>query len=70
MRAQRDFHQTEGEFRSLVFSINKEEPSEAFARRFVAQAEAFLQAIQAYRKYQIEQEGQPELQELTQAQDS
>ncbi len=65
-----DFHQTEGEFKALVFSINKEEPSEAFARRFIAQAEAFLQAIQAYRAEQIDREGMPQLQELTQAQDS
>ncbi|WP_338876883.1 nitrite/sulfite reductase [Spirosoma sp. SC4-14] len=65
-----DFHQTEGEFKALVFSINKEEPSEAFARRFVAQADAFLQAVQAFRETQIELEGLPELQELTQAQDS
>ncbi|WP_420147842.1 nitrite reductase [Spirosoma sp.] len=65
-----DFHKTEGEFKTLVFSINKEEPSEAFARRFVAQAESFLQAVQSYRELQIEVEGLPELQELTQAQDS
>lgn len=65
-----DFHQTEGEFKSLVFSINKEEPSEAFAHRFIAGAEAFLQAIQEYRQNQIEREGMPELQALTQAQDS
>ena len=65
-----DFHQTEGEFKSVVFSINKEDPSEGFARRFNAQAEAFLQAIQSYRETQIEQEGLPHLQELTQAQDS
>ena len=65
-----DFHQAEGEFKALVFSINKEEPSEAFAHRFVAQADAFLQAIQAYRQEQIEAEGLPQLQELTQAQDS
>ncbi len=65
-----DFHQAEGEFKALVFSINKEEPSEAFARRFMIQAGVFLQAIQAYRQTQIEQEGLPQLQELTQAQDS
>ncbi len=65
-----DFHQTEGEFKILVFSINKEEPSEGFACRYIAQAEAFLQAIQAYRVEQIEREGIPELQELIQAQDS
>ncbi|UFH52451.1 nitrite/sulfite reductase [Spirosoma sp. KNUC1025] len=65
-----DFHQTEGEFKALVFSINKEEPSESFAQRFLARAEAFLQAVQTYRETQIEVEGLPELQELTQAQDS
>ncbi|WP_020598626.1 nitrite/sulfite reductase [Spirosoma panaciterrae] len=65
-----DFHQADGEFKALVFSINKQEPSEAFANRFIAQAEAFLQAIQTYRETQIELEGAPELQALTQAQDS
>jgi sulfite reductase (ferredoxin) len=65
-----DFHQAEGDFKTLVFSINKLEPSETFARQFIAQAEAFLQAVQAYRETQIELEGIPELQELTQAQDS
>ncbi|UHG93113.1 nitrite/sulfite reductase [Spirosoma oryzicola] len=65
-----DFHQTDGEFKALVFSINKQEPSELFATQFVAKAEAFLQAVQAYREAQIEQEGLPELQALTQAQDS
>ena len=65
-----DFHTTEGDFKTLVFSINKQEPSEAFARRFVAEAEAFLPAIQAYREAQIEADGAPELQELSQAQDS
>jgi sulfite reductase (ferredoxin) len=65
-----DFHQAEGDFKTLVFSINKQEPSETFARQFIAQAEAFLQAVQAYRETQIELEGIPELQELTQAQDS
>lgn len=65
-----DFHQAEGEFKTLVFSINKQEPSEEFARRFIAQAEAFLQTVQANREAQIELEGLPELQELTQAQDS
>ncbi len=64
------FHQTEGDFKALVFSINKQEPSETFARQFMAQADAFLQAIQAYREAQIEAEGLPHLQELTQAQDS
>ncbi|MDB5243671.1 MAG: nitrite reductase, partial [Spirosoma sp.] len=65
-----DFHHAEGEFKTLVFSINKLEPSEAFARRFLAEAEAFLPTIQSYREAQIEREGAPELQELSQAQDS
>ncbi len=65
-----DFHSAEGNFKTLVFSINKEEPSEAFARRFVADAEAFLPTIHAYRESQIEREGAPHLQELSQAHDS
>jgi sulfite reductase (ferredoxin) len=65
-----DFHQVEGEFKELVFSINKQEPSEDFARQFIAQAESFLQSVQAYRETQIELEGIPELHELVQAKDS
>lgn len=65
-----DFHPAEGDFKKLVFSINRQEPSEAFARRFVAEAEAFLPAIQAYRDAQVEAEGSPHLQELSQAHDS
>ena len=65
-----DFHSAESDFKTLVFSINKEEPSEAFARRFVADAEAFLPTIHAYRESQIEREGAPHLQELSQAHDS
>ncbi|AUD02966.1 nitrite/sulfite reductase [Spirosoma pollinicola] len=65
-----NFHKAEGDFKALVFSINKQEPSEAFAQQFLAQAEMFLQTIQAFREAQIEREGTPELQELSQAQDS
>ncbi|MFD2934566.1 nitrite reductase [Spirosoma flavum] len=65
-----DFHESEGDFKTLVFSINKQEPSEGFARQFLARAEAFMQAVQTYREAQIEREGAPELQELNQAQDS
>lgn len=65
-----DFHRAEGDFKALVFSINRQEPSETFARRFVAEAESFLSAIQAYRASQIELEGAPHLQELSQAHDS
>ena len=65
-----DFHRAEGDFKTLVFSINKRDPSEDFARQFIAQADAFLQAIQAERNAQIEREGTPELQEVVTAQDS
>ncbi len=65
-----DFHSAEGDFKALVFSINKREPSETFAREFIGQADAFLQAIQTYRDTQIEEAGAPVLQELVQAQDS
>ncbi|CCH53032.1 Sulfite reductase (ferredoxin) [Fibrisoma limi BUZ 3] len=64
------FHEAEGDFKTRVFSINKQEPSEAFARQFIADAIEFLTNVQAYRERQIELEGAPELQELTQAQDS
>lgn len=64
------FHAAEGEFKSLVFSINKQEPSEAYARQFLTKADAFLRAVDTYRQAQIEREGTPELQELVQAKDS
>jgi sulfite reductase (ferredoxin) len=64
------FHQQEGDFKSLVFSVNKNEPTEAFARQFLTEAEAFLNAIQAFRADQLEREGLPELRELIQAKDS
>ncbi|TAE28816.1 MAG: nitrite/sulfite reductase [Cytophagales bacterium] len=64
------FHGQEGQFKTLVFGINKNEPSEAYANEFVAQSEAFLHAVQAYRERQIQLEGMPQLHELVQAQDS
>ncbi|RYC69523.1 MULTISPECIES: nitrite/sulfite reductase [Spirosoma] len=64
------FHPAEGDFKSRVFSINKQEPSEAFATQFMTDADIFLKAVQAYRDVQIEREGMPELQELVQAKDS
>ena len=64
------FHGEEGQFKALVFSINKQEPSEEFANTFVAQSEQFLTAVLAYRERQIEFEGMPTLHELVQAQDS
>ena len=45
-------------------------PPKPLPASLLAQADTFLQAIQAYRARQIEQEGTPELQELSQAQDT
>lgn len=67
---EKDFHPAEGNFKALVFSINKQEPSETFAQQFVQQAETFLKTVQAYRDQQIELEGAPDLRELVQAKDS
>ena len=67
---QADFHEAEGDFKTLVFGINRHEPTEDFARQFVAQAEAFLPGIQAYRESQLDLDGVPALQELSQAKDS
>ncbi|MEZ0607500.1 nitrite reductase [Fibrella sp. WM1] len=64
------FHEAEGQFKALAYSINKNEPSADFAQAFVPKAAAFLKSVQAYRAEQIARDGQPELQELTQAQDS
>ena len=66
---QPDFHAAEGDFKAVVFGINKNEPTEAFARQFTNQAEQFLTAINAYRQTQVEREGAG-LQELVQAHDS
>jgi sulfite reductase (ferredoxin) len=68
--ASNPFHEAEGQFKALVFSINKNEPSADFAAAFVPKAAAFLRGVQAYRAEQIAREGQPELHELVQAQDS
>lgn len=64
------FHEQEGEFKTLVFSINKNEPTEAFAQSFIAQVTAFIEKLRAYRERHIEQNGLPELQELVIAKDS
>jgi sulfite reductase (ferredoxin) len=63
------FHAAEGDFKAIVFAINKNEPTEAFARLFAEQAEEFLTAVNTYRQTQVEREGAG-LQELVQAQDS
>ncbi|GAA4414645.1 nitrite/sulfite reductase [Nibrella viscosa] len=64
------FHQAEGEFKTVVFSINKNEPTEAYARELVGLAASFLESVKAYRQNQLLIEGMPALRELTQAQDS
>jgi len=64
------FHDTESAFKSLVFGINKNEPSEAYATTFVGQASEFLASVRAYREQQIQLDGLPALTELVQAQDS
>jgi sulfite reductase (ferredoxin) len=64
------FHVEEGQFKTLVFDINKNEPSEVYANGFINQAEGFLNTVLTYRERQILLEGLPQLQELVQAQDS
>jgi sulfite reductase (ferredoxin) len=64
------FHTEEGGFKALVFSINKNEPTEEFAQSFIARAEAFIENVRAYRERQIELEGLPQLRELISAKDS
>lgn len=64
------FHSAESAFKTLVFSINRNEPSEAFARAFIGEASQFLAAVRTYRAQQIQLDGLPALQELVQAQDS
>jgi sulfite reductase (ferredoxin) len=64
------FHAEEGGFKTLAFSINKQEPTEAFARQFLSDASAFRQAVSDYRSRQILLDGTPALRELVQAQDS
>ncbi|GAB3903687.1 nitrite/sulfite reductase [Larkinella knui] len=67
---EKGFHTEEGGFKALVFSINKNEPTEEFARLFITQAESFIENVKAYRERQIEQDGLPELRELVIAKDS
>ncbi|WP_247235489.1 nitrite/sulfite reductase [Telluribacter sp. SYSU D00476] len=57
-------------FRDLVFSINKNEPTEEFARQFIAAASKFLFDLKAFREKQLTEEGEPTLQELSFGQDS
>ena len=57
-------------FSQLVFSINKNEPTEAFAREFVGKAEDFLKNVKAFRAGQLAENSIPALQELVYGQDS
>ncbi|MCF2444716.1 HEPN domain-containing protein [Dyadobacter sp. CY345] len=57
-------------FRSLAFSINKFEPTEAFATYFVNTAEDFLNFVRNTRGAQLMETGEPVLQELSFGKDS
>lgn len=57
-------------FKELVFSINKNEPTEDFARAFVAKAAQFIGKVNAIRQQQLESEGEPELSLLEFGKDS
>ncbi|GAB2788960.1 nitrite/sulfite reductase [Rhabdobacter roseus] len=57
-------------FRTLVFSINKNEPTEAFASQFIASAQDFLARVKTFRETQLADSGAPQLQELVHGQDS
>jgi sulfite reductase (ferredoxin) len=57
-------------FRSLAFSINKFEPSEAFAAYFLGTAEKFLEFVRHTRGAQLLETGEAVLQELSFGKDS
>ena len=69
-----DFYPVEGEekngFRNQVFGINKNEPTEEFATRYLAEAISFLEKTKERRRKQLEENGEPLLQELAFGQDS
>ena len=65
-----DFSHEEGAFKSLVFSINKNEPTEAFARYFSEEAAQFLQNAKAFRLRNVAETGAPQLSFLEAAKDS
>ena len=44
---------TEVTFNELVYQINSVEPSEAFAKLYIAQAEAFFATIEKYRAQEL-----------------
>ena len=51
----------EGGFKELVFSINKNEPSEAFSRQFVEAASQFLGKVNEMRQAQLDEVEAPAL---------
>jgi sulfite reductase (ferredoxin) len=55
---------------ALVFSINKNEPTETFARYFVGEAEAFLAKVHQLRQSQLAEEGEPALELVEYGMDS
>jgi sulfite reductase (ferredoxin) len=55
---------------ALVFSINKNEPTETFARYFVGEAEAFLEKVHQLRQSQLAEEGEPALELVEYGMDS
>jgi sulfite reductase (ferredoxin) len=63
-------NQAETPFKALVFSINKFEPSEAFASYFINTAESFLNFVRETRESQLIETGEPALQELSFGKDS
>lgn len=46
--------QLTGTFADLVYQINKNEPSEIFANQYLQETKAFYQAVDAYRKIEVE----------------
>jgi sulfite reductase (ferredoxin) len=63
-------NQAETPFKALVFSINKFEPSEAFASYFINTAQSFLNFVRETREAQLVETGEPALQELSFGKDS
>ncbi len=63
------YHTAEGDFKAQVLAINKNEPSAAFANKFINDAQIFLNKILSIRALQLV-DGQTKLQELVTAQDS
>lgn len=54
-------HVSEGSFKELVFSINKNEPTEGFATSFVNEAAKFLAQVNEIRQAQLASQEEPEL---------